>query len=198
MPTPPKKNIPPTCTRSSIKSILETISHVSWWRDQIVPGGRRTFPAKLAQFAQTEPPLDQEMMDALQDTHGIQQLYSHQAAALTHIQRGKHVVVSTSTSSGKSLVYQVPIAHALAQDPNATALCIFPTKALTQDQLSSLSRLLRHHNGIKDAEAYTYDGDTPADERGSIRTRARVLFTNPDMLHQAILPHEEKWRRFLK
>ena len=154
MPTPPKKNIPPTCTRSSIKSILETISHVSWWRDQIVPGGRRTFPAKLAQFAQTEPPLDQEMMDALQDTHGIQQLYSHQAAALTHIQRGKHVVVSTSTSSGKSLVYQVPIAHALAQDPNATALCIFPTKALTQDQLSSLSRLLRHHNGIKDAEAY--------------------------------------------
>lgn len=198
MPAHPQKTIPVISSRSSIKSILETISHVPWWRNQIVPGGRRTFPAKLAQFAQTEPPLDQDMMDAFQYSHGIHQLYSHQASALTHIQHGKHVVVSTSTSSGKSLVYQVPIALALAQDSNATALCIFPTKALTQDQLSSLCRLLHHHNGIADAEAYTYDGDTPADERRNIRDRVRVLFTNPDMLHQAILPHVEKWRRFLQ
>lgn len=198
LPAHPKNTIPAIFTQSSIKHILETISNVPWWRNQIVPGGRRTFPAKLAQFGQAEPPLDQDMMDTLHYTHGIQQLYSHQASALTHIQHGKHVVVSTSTSSGKSLVYQVPIAHALVQDPNATALCIFPTKALTQDQLSSLCRLLRHYNGIADTEAYIYDGDTPADERRKIRDRVRVLFTNPDMLHQAILPHGEKWRRFLQ
>lgn len=187
-----------TPARVAISRLIETLPQVKWWRDQIVPGGRRTFPARSAQYGTVDPPLSAAMIGAIERSHGIRDLYTHQAAALTHFQRGLHVVVSTGTSSGKSLVYQIPIANALAKESDATAMCIFPTKALTQDQLASLRRLLAHHPDIPTVDVEAYDGDTPADERSAIRENVRVLFTNPDMLHQAILPHEDKWRRFLR
>ena len=42
-------------------------------------------------------------------------------------------------------------------------------------------------------KAYTYDGDTPASARSAIRQAGHVVVTNPDMLHQGILPHHAKW-----
>ena len=200
VPKPPEEtpSISSAPTRSSIAEILARLPDMSWWREQIVPGGRRTFPAREPKFGFVEPPLDSDIRDALAAAHGIQQLYTHQALALTHFQHGRHVVVSTGTSSGKSLVYQIPIMHVLATIPSATAMCIFPTKALTQDQLGSLRRLLHHHPSTLGVAVDAYDGDTPADYRRSIREQAGVLFTNPDMLHQAILPHEDRWRRFLQ
>lgn len=202
-PTGPPESMPgvsslirPTA-RPTIAAMLASLPSLPWWRDQIVPGGRHTFAARPAMYSDVDPPLSSLIMDALDKAYRITSLYTHQALALTSFQRGQHVVVSTGTSSGKSLVYQIPMAMALADD-EATALCIFPTKALTQDQLRSLQTFFSHFPPTHDVVVATYDGDTPMPQRKAIREQARVLFTNPDMLHQAILPHEMGWRRFFR
>ena len=124
---------------------------------------------------------------------GIGELYSHQAGAFELASKGKHVVVATPTASGKSLCYNLPILQALASDPTATALYLFPTKALSRDQEEALRGLMREAD--LSVGAITYDGDTPNDARRAARQRAGVLLTNPDMLHAGIMPHHTGWAR---
>ena len=127
------------------------------------------------------------------DQRGIRKLYSHQARAFELASKGKHVVVATPTASGKSLCYNLPILQALAADPSATALYLFPTKALSRDQEEALRGLMR--DADLNVGAITYDGDTPNDARRAARQRAGVLLTNPDMLHAGIMPHHTGWAR---
>lgn len=122
---------------------------------------------------------------------GIARPYLHQAAAIEAIHNGEDVVVVTPTASGKSLSYSLPILQALADDPAARALLLFPTKALGQDQVTELSELAAA-SGLT-VSASTYDGDTPAPMRSAVRSAGQVVVTNPDMLHAAILPHHTKW-----
>ena len=124
-------------------------------------------------------------------SRGITSLYRHQAEAIEAIRAGDDVVVVTPTASGKSLCYLVPTLQALAEDPTARALYLFPTKALGQDQVAELGELSREA-GLH-INASTYDGDTPNPIRSSIRSAGQVVVTNPDMLHAAILPHHTKW-----
>ena len=124
---------------------------------------------------------------------GIRELYSHQARAYELASKGKHVVVATPTASGKSLCYNLPILQELASDPTATALYLFPTKALSRDQEEALRGLMREAD--LSVGAITYDGDTPNDARRAARQRAGVLLTNPDMLHAGIMPHHTGWAR---
>ncbi len=135
-----------------------------------------------------------EDIRAILEQKSIHFLYRHQFDALQAIADGRNVILSTGTASGKSLCYQVPILDNLRSDPSATALLLFPTKALTQDQHRSLTALIPD----KAAEIAIYDGDTPAYRRTAIRSRARVILTNPDMLHVGILPHHANWNRFLQ
>ena len=113
------------------------------------------------------------------------------------------MVVTTQTSSGKSLIYTVPIAEALMESGEATALLFFPTKALTNDQLlvlqARVSRVLTRVGRPCPAHAVArYDGSTPTDQRQAIRPQVRVMLTNPDMAHRSLLPwHERHWQRFL-
>src|SRR5688500_5312845 len=124
-------------------------------------------------------------------SRGIESLYSHQAEAIEAVRSGEDVVVVTPTASGKTLCYAVPVLQALADDPSARALFLFPTKALGQDQVAEFAELSRAA-GLA-VSAATYDGDTPAPIRSAIRTAGQVVVTNPDMLHAAILPHHTKW-----
>ena len=124
---------------------------------------------------------------------GVQELWSHQAEALDLVRQGQSVAVATGTASGKSLCYQVPVAEAVA-DPvrPGTALALFPTKALAQDQLRAISG-----PGLPGLVAATYDGDCSTPERTWVRTPRNVVFTNPDMLHCGLLPHHARWATFL-
>ena len=124
---------------------------------------------------------------------GICELYSHQARAFELASQGKHLVVATPTASGKSLCYNLPILQSLASDPSATALYLFPTKALARDQEEALRALMR--DADLSVGAITYDGDTPNDARRAARQRAGVLLSNPDMLHAGIMPHHAGWAR---
>lgn len=142
------------------------------------------------------PGLDSRLVNGLKRL-GIENLYSHQAEAFDRLGNGQNIVVATGTASGKTLAYNLPILNHLIQEPKATALYLFPTKALAQDQLSGLNDLLEAGGLQSNIIPAIFDGDTPQIKRKSIRNTANIIKTNPDMLHQGILPHHTAWHRFL-
>lgn len=208
IPTPPVKetNGPAIGTvpseipkeRQPIADIIAEIKEMEWYTAQIVPDGHRVFDPQPPVYGDLNFALSQNLVNALYNTKGITQLYSHQAEAINNLYEGHHVIVSTSTSSGKSLIYQIPMLHELEQDPNSRGIYIFPTKALAQDQRRSMKELLNFMEGLEDVIVETFDGDTPMTERNTIRDEGRIIFTNPDMLHITILPQESAWRTFLQ
>src|SRR2546423_11322311 len=147
-------------------------------------------PARAAEFGAIPAWLDPRIRAGLA-ARGIDRLYTHQAAAIESIRDGRDVVVVTPTASGKTLCYALPVLQSIAEDPAARALFLFPTKALSQDQVAEFGELSRA-SGLT-VNASTYDGDTPAPIRSAVRTAGQVVVTNPDMLHSAILPHHTKW-----
>ena len=151
---------------------------------------RRSLPARSADSVAIPGWLDARLVGALAG-RGITSLYRHQAEALQALRDGQDVAVVTPTASGKSLCYHLPVLQAIAEDAAARALYIFPTKALSQDQLAEV-RALGGSAGLA-LEAGVYDGDTPAPIRNTIRAAGQIVVTNPDMLHAAILPHHTKW-----
>ena len=155
-------------------------------------------PAVPARFGTLDPPLPEPLRQALA-RGGVSRLWSHQTEAIAAARRGEHVLVTTPTASGKSLVFQVPpLEEALAGGPGR-ALFLFPLKALGQDQRGKF-RDLAAACGLTPEEAgcEIYDGDTSPNERAAIRRRfPRVLITNPDMLHLGILAHWTSWGPFL-
>ncbi|KAJ5634962.1 uncharacterized protein N7484_008275 [Penicillium longicatenatum] len=184
--------------RLPIADIIADIRKMDWYHAQIVPEGHRVFDAQPPVYGDLTFRLSQDLVNTLYNTKGITQLYSHQAEAINHLYEGHNVIVSTSTSSGKSLIYQIPMLHELEKDPDSRGMYIFPTKALAQDQRRSMMDLLQYMNGLQDTMVETFDGDTPMESRNLIRDEARIIFTNPDMLHITILPQESAWRTFLK
>ena len=144
------------------------------------------FPARPATFAEPAEPIP----DGIQERIGVDRLFSHQAEAIDLLRADHSVVIATGTASGKSLCYQVPIAESV---PKHTALCLFPTKALAHDQLRSIGSM-----DFAGLTAATYDGDTDVSTRGWVRNHANVILTNPEMLHNGMLPHHVKWSRFLR
>jgi DEAD/DEAH box helicase domain-containing protein len=140
-------------------------------------------------------PLPDPLRQALSE-QGIERLYSHQARAVDLARAGSHIVIATGTASGKSLAYHLPILEHLLEDPSAVALYLFPTKALAQDQLRGLSRFADGSAALRRIlVAGTYDGDTPGQTRRRFRERGNAILTNPDMLHQGILPYHSRWSR---
>ena len=144
-------------------------------------------PARPARYAPWPAGLDPRLITNNQ-LPNIQQLYIHQAQAIECALRGENVVVVTSTASGKTLCYNLPVLHTLRANPEARALYLFPTKALAQDQADELVSITNNQFPVS-----IYDGDTPQHQRSAIRKASGVLISNPDMLHAGILPHHTKW-----
>ncbi len=138
------------------------------------------------------PELSPGLVSALKG-RGIEQLYSHQVEAIDAALQGRHVVIATPTASGKSLCFHLPVLQAIADDPDASALYVYPTKALSRDQEHGLHELAGEA-GLSVA-ATVYDGDTPGDARRAARERSRIVLTNPDMLHAGIMPNHARWAR---
>jgi DEAD/DEAH box helicase domain-containing protein len=161
--------------------------------DPSLAGGvvhHEVLPDRTAELVPFPGWLDARIVRGL-ERRGIASLYAHQAEAVEAVHAGQDVVVVTPTASGKTLCYVLPVLQALAEDPAARALFLFPTKALGQDQVAEFSELARASE--LEVAAATYDGDTPAPIRSAIRGAGQVVVTNPDMLHAAILPHHTKW-----
>src|SRR5476649_1506373 len=155
----------------------------------------RRLPAVAAQLAPFPASLDPRLTRALV-SRGVEQLYTHQAEAIEHALAGRHTVVITPTASGKTLCYNARVLDAILKDPSSRALYLFPTKALAQDQLVELQAMCEAL--ASDIGVFTYDGDTPQDARRTIRSRAHLVLSNPDMLHSGILPHHPRWAKLFE
>lgn len=169
-----------------------------WKRDPLTAGhfaAWRTLPARPASTVPLPTDLPAPVKQALVAS-GIHSLYSHQSQAWTHARSGGNVILATGTASGKTLAYNLPVLSALTENPQARALYLFPTKALAQDQLNTLERFGLSIAQPADLSAAIYDGDTPQKDRPAIRKQARLVLTNPDMLHTGILPHHTNWVEF--
>jgi DEAD/DEAH box helicase domain-containing protein len=172
-----------------IARVLDAIASDPQYRGQIVH--REQFPARTARFGTQDPALPADLASAL-GRLGVRRLYTHQAEVLEAVRRGASVIVTTGTASGKTLCYALPVLEALLADPATRALFIYPTKALAQDQMDALAGF-----GLP-VPLGTYDGDTPQETRRRLRADARILLTNPDMLHVGILPQHARWTGFLR
>lgn len=155
---------------------------------------RVKMPRSPASYLAPTEPLHPELRSALEQM-GIGGLYSHQAEAIDNIRQGRSVVIVTSTASGKTLCYTLPIIERILNEPRTRALLIYPTKALAQDQLKALAKF-RNANPKLTFGTGCYDGDTPPDLRRELRDHANIILTNPDMLHQGILPNHARWGDF--
>ena len=150
----------------------------------------RSVAPRAGKWASIPDDLEPGLASAL-ERRGVRELYSHQREAIDAARSGRHLVVATPTASGKSLCFHVPVLDALARDPAATALYLYPTKALSRDQEHGLLELTRDA-GLTLPGA-VFDGDTPGDARRAARERSRMVLTNPDMLHAGILPSHARW-----
>jgi DEAD/DEAH box helicase domain-containing protein len=174
------------------KQFIEHLKSLPTYRYQI--SHVEHIPARRARYGRLKKDLPKPLREALQAS-GASGLYTHQAEAINAIREGHHVVVTTSTASGKTLCYNLPVLENALNDWRARALYLFPTKALAQDQLRSLRDLTRHT--LSDLKFGTYDGDTPRSARARLRKSASIILTNPDMLHLGILPNNRLWSQFL-
>ncbi len=182
-------------------AFLHHLLSLTDYRQQIVHIER--IPHQGAILEKLDDPLHPSLQACLESV-GISALFSHQAKALNAIFAGKNVIIATPSASGKTLCYQLATLDALVHDKDSRALYIFPTKALAQDQLRSLKQIahplsLRSRSeAISPQATATFDGDTPRDERANIRKQARVVLTNPDMLHLGILPNHQSWFKLFR
>ncbi len=147
---------------------------------------------KPAQTTPAEAVLPESLTERISN-----ELFEHQATALAALADDENVVVTTSTSSGKTWVYALQIARMHLYNPETTALCLYPMKALTRDQERELNNKLRDDWGL-DVKIGVYDGDTPTDRKREIRESADVILTNPAGLNVYLPRHnrDSGWRRF--
>ena len=166
--------------------------------DEVVTAIRR-LPAIEAAYAPFPEGIDPRLKAAF-ETRGVYQLYTHQAEAFDHVSNGRQVVITTPTASGKTLCYNLPVLDRILKNPGTRALYLFPTKALAQDQMAELHELASAIGDISGEQigVHTYDGDTPQDARRTIRTRAHIVLSNPDMVHSGILPHHPRWAKLFE
>jgi len=151
----------------------------------------KLLPAREPSYGSLSRPLPEPLESHLKRRN--LKLYSHQAEMIELVRSGRNVLLATPTASGKTLAFNLSVFEGLFCDPKATALYIYPLKALTQDQLRTIQDL-EAETGIP-VQAAVYDGDTPEGLRPTIRERSRIILTNPYALHQ-YLPWHHKWRRF--
>jgi len=173
---------------------LDYLKSKPFYRDQIAHVEH--IQPRSARKGELEMPLNQDLKRCLSDRHFLP-LYTHQAEAVNQVRLGKNVMVVTSSASGKTLCYNIPVTESLLSEKSRRALYLFPTKALAQDQLRTL-----REDFCPDLFNYTdfatFDGDTPQAERADIRKSTRIVLSNPDMLHVGILPNHQQWSRFFR
>jgi DEAD/DEAH box helicase domain-containing protein len=179
----------------TVESVLERLRLDPQFMSNVTAWER--IPARPARHAPFPEALQARLISALHSS-GQAPLYSHQGAAIEAALAGENVVVVTGTASGKTLCYNVPVLQALLDDPEARALHLFPTKALSQDQASTLGEFLGVLGAQDQVQVETYDGDTTPARRRAIREDVRLLISNPDMLHTGILPHHPRWADFFE
>ncbi|AKB54687.1 MULTISPECIES: DEAD/DEAH box helicase [Methanosarcina] len=173
-----------------ISHFLYQIKASSRYENQIVHNEK--IPAREALYA---PLTLKPQVKAALSGIGIEDLYVHQVEAIEKIREGKDIVLCTTTASGKSLTYMIPIFETILNEPEATALYISPLNALVNDQLKSF---LEFEEKLKSGAGIArYTGALSEAEKRKVREgQTNVVLTNPEMIHMSFLAWHHLWRRF--
>ena len=174
----------------AVDDVVRLLSTNPVYRDRVVYTG--IIEPGPPHYGTLDTPLPGTITSYL-DQNGIR-LYTHQCNAINRIRAGNNVILTTPTASGKTLAFNLPVFSALNADPCARALYLYPTKALSNDQLATLQQMARY-TGIP-AKPAIYDGDTPQSKRAAIRENSRIILSNPHEIHQVLSWHM-KWRPLL-
>ncbi len=177
----------------NVAQIIDQLRDDAHFRENLTAW--RTFTPREGVYTAFPDSVRPELVEGLR-RRGVTRLYRHQHDAYTAIEGGKDICVVTPTASGKTLCYNLPVLNQLLITPQARALYLFPTKALSQDQVTELTETLETLE-VK-IGAYTFDGDTPASARKAVRNAGHIVVTNPDMLHAGILPHHTIWLKLFE
>ncbi|TRO49633.1 DEAD/DEAH box helicase [Candidatus Bathyarchaeota archaeon] len=174
-----------------INEFIRSLETDSVYKKQIVH--KQIVPSKKPTFGSLDKPLPKIIQEYLLMNNLC--LFIHQAEAINKIRKNKNIVIVTSTASGKTLTFNLPVFEAIYTNKNATSLYLYPTKALTNDQLKVI-RDMETQIGIA-ANSNIYDGDTPNYLRPTIRKKSRIILSNPYGIHY-YLPWHYKWKRFIE
>jgi len=185
--------IQPVDQKADFEDYLGRLFERDWARESIT--SVRRIDARPARYTEWPEAIDPILRRAYR-SRGIERPFIQQSLTWDHVFKGRDVVVVTPTASGKTLCYNIPILQTVLEDPAARALYLFPTKALSQDQVNELQGVIDALGA--DIKTFTYDGDTPSDARQAIRAQGHLVVTNPDMLHQGILPHHTRWQKLFE
>lgn len=177
----------------NLAQLLENLQNDKQFRSCVTEW--KILPPRPPDYGEFPKALNSNLITAIQN-RGIHKLYTHQSLAIDTILQKKNVVIVTPTASGKTLCYNLPVVNTILSDPSSRAIYLFPTKALSQDQVAELHDLITDMK--VDIKTYTYDGDTPRTARKAIRTAGHIVVTNPDMLHSGILPHHTEWNKLFE
>ncbi len=184
---------------SSVQQVIESDSSLVVLHDPAVDG-----PCDGVHVPLSESHLEKNVLAYLKSQFP-QGLYSHQHEAVESVLNGKNTVVATRTSSGKSLIYSLPICDALCRDSKSTALFLYPQKALANDQQIKLRSMISQTEGLREIQEANpllisrYDGSVPSEKRKAIRENSQIILTNPDMLHLGIMGHHDSnWSSFFR
>jgi DEAD/DEAH box helicase domain-containing protein len=175
-----------------ILSALDRLRQQRWYTCQIT--GIEPLPSRAPTYAEPDPPLPAPLANLVEKMR-IPRLYSHQVELLKDARSGRNVIITTATASGKTLAFNLPVFETMLESRSATALYLYPMKAVTQDQLKVLKEF---EQGLGlELNPAVYDGDTPADKRPRIRRQSRIVLSNPYELHQ-VLPYHYQWQSFYR
>lgn len=169
-----------------IESIEEILSN---YEERIV--AKREIKAREASYVPIPENMNEELKSCIKGM-GFDKLYSHQGEMFTRAIKGESLVITTGTASGKSLAFYLPVIQRILENPSRRAIFIYPTKALTKDQLRNIVSFVEYF-GDQRIQAGIYDGDTPPIERTRIREQANIILTNPDMINASFLPNHNRY-----
>ncbi len=173
-----------------IEKTLKTLHSLKWYKNRVTY--IKVLDHQKASYGETKAILPQYIKNYLLKKNI--KLYQHQCDAIDHLRSGKNVTITTPTASGKTLAFNIPIFEKLIQDDNASALYIYPAKALANDQLKSMKELEKYCG--TELDPAVYDGDTSKEQKRKIRKNSRIIITNPYELHN-VLPWHHQWEDFL-
>ena len=194
----------------TLEQVVALMKDSSWFKRSIGSGLDHCVRSRASTLEPFGEIVSTEIACALKES-GLESLYSHQSEAIQALQQGRHVLITTETSSGKSLVYQAGIIGKLEQNIQSCALFLYPTKvsrpfslflliekALAHDQLKSMKSLLSKIPSLKNVSVDAYDGDTSSQDRTRIRRHSSIILTNMDSIHASLLPYHRGWSDFFK
>jgi DEAD/DEAH box helicase domain-containing protein len=110
-------------------------------------------------------------------------IYKHQKKAIELFKQNKNICLTTSTASGKSLVFQIATMETLLNKPNSKVMAIYPLKALSEEQFERFKKL-----NIKVGKI---DGSVNVHERIEIIKNSDLLIFTPDVIHAWLLGNLE-------